>query len=802
MRPLILSGLALALLSAPAYAAPLAITTVISIPPFIPLYTVQLSLPDEIPNPPMPTDAPQNKAGANNLGHSLLGARNVGFRQADYGINPTAAFVALAPKVPQVKQAVPSPTSAAAATAIRSRRADTDVVYHEEHSSSQPYSDSPRYSGDRDYSAEKYYADNASYSGVEDYSKDASYSGEKYYSKDAPYTGDKYYSKDALYTGDKYYSKDAPYTGDKYYSKDAPYTSDTYYSEDASYSGIEDYSKAAPYSGVEYYSKDATYSGDKYYSDGVPYSGVEYYSKDAPYTGVEDYSEAVPYSDVAPYTGVAPYSREKYYSKDAPYSGVEYYSKNVPYTGDKYYSKEAPYTGDKYYSKEAPYTGDKYYSKEAPYTGDKYYSKEAPYTGDKYYSKEAPYTGAEYYSKNAPYTGVEGYSKDAPYTGDKYYSDGVPYTGDKYYSDGVPYSGEQSFSGDKYFSRPVEYTSNKSYSGDKYYVPEQRYSAGGQYSDDEMYSKTSASYQPESKFPSSYATSPGSSAPNGGHAASYVTETHQNQRRSSTPAVDPVAASDSTAKDASSGVGKTTTAVAAPFMLAGTGFKAAGASRYTLGYFTHDSLASAFNSDSSRSAVAPNFTSQQRTTKRTTGLVRRAPHSLELSTDAILPSRLPSDLDTSDPYALEEEARRRRVGLVNIDSNRPGIHPPAELDATDLPTDEAEQEAEDAELAGEYAEEGDTSGAEQKVDQAAAGASDVGADRLEGQGVGTVPQGDGQGRSAKGKGQLGGPQTEALRRPVQQAQGHIGQGHGGQHIPSANMQGPVRAFRQVHRRTM
>ncbi|OSD06916.1 hypothetical protein PYCCODRAFT_1431105 [Trametes coccinea BRFM310] len=60
-------------------------------------------------------------------------------------------------------------------------------------------------------------------------------------------------------------------------------------------------------------------------------------------------------------------------------------------------------------------------------------------------------------------------------------------------------------------------------------------------------------------------------------------------------------------------------------------------------------------------------------------------HDLQLSTDPVVPDRPDPTLNMSDPYVAAEEARRRRVGMVNIDSNRPGVPPPAPLTTEDLP---------------------------------------------------------------------------------------------------------------------
>ncbi|KAH9892624.1 hypothetical protein C8Q73DRAFT_791655 [Cubamyces lactineus] len=60
-------------------------------------------------------------------------------------------------------------------------------------------------------------------------------------------------------------------------------------------------------------------------------------------------------------------------------------------------------------------------------------------------------------------------------------------------------------------------------------------------------------------------------------------------------------------------------------------------------------------------------------------------HTLEVNSDAILPNEPDQTLNMSDPYVAQEEARRQRAGVVNIDSNRPAPRPPAAPPAGDVP---------------------------------------------------------------------------------------------------------------------
>lgn len=122
MRTMALSIFSALALSSSAYAAPLAITTVINIPPFFPHFTVVLNGPSEIPNLAVPTKMPDAAHAVTNIAHGPAERRNVDFRQADYGTSPSAIFEAIAP----VQEAATSPSSTAASVA-HSRRSATPV---------------------------------------------------------------------------------------------------------------------------------------------------------------------------------------------------------------------------------------------------------------------------------------------------------------------------------------------------------------------------------------------------------------------------------------------------------------------------------------------------------------------------------------------------------------------------------------------------------------------------------------------------------------------------------------------------
>ena len=134
------------------------------------------------------------------------------------------------------------------------------------------------------------------------------------------------------------------------------------------------------------------------------------------------------------------------------------------------------------------------------------------------------------------------------------------------------------------------------------------------------------------------------------------------------------------------------------FILAGNGVKTLGTSRYSASDSFHSLLRGVFGNGSSSAATSQDSLSSADT--RAATLLRRvlapaqylaasaparriaralgleARHHLELNTDALLPEHAgaaPSAF--ASPYDAAEAARQQRVGLVNLDSNRPAVRP-------------------------------------------------------------------------------------------------------------------------------